>query len=1856
MMLFKRHAVLIVAFLMFSTSAFSDKVDAEKARKVATNWYQHYAPASKQQASITKVKGYKWGDRTSFYICSFDQGGFVIVSANDQVTPILGYGFEHGVPDEITNEAVKGWFDGYARQIDTAFVLNLRSDEESAKWNEIIMNNFPDSQRDAVEPLLTTTWDQGCYYNEMCPADPDGACGHVPVGCTATAMAQIMKYWNYPEGGVGMHSYIPRNNQQYGQLTVFFNETNYDWTAMPNNVSSQNEAVATLMYHVGVSAQMEYSPYSSGAHLYKALIGFEENFDYSDSISQIYRSELTDSTWMQMLQNNINLGRPVLLDGYNEARTLGHAFVCDGYDSQNFFHINWGWSGSSDGYWNIDDLTPGYNFSYHQSALINIFPEYSPLTSRFYSIRTDTNYQVQFIDNSLGNPDTFIWHFGDSTSLPSQNPYHIYADTGNYLVTLIVGKNNIYDTTQNWVHIYRDPFLLSNTALAGNDSKIMAIDYNIDGYQDILISGISSQQLYKNNGENFTEIQMNLSSSLSPSFIHAADIENNGFPDLIVSGQRPFNGSIDLLHYLNNVNGVLNLDTLVDIPLHIDYPFSFMDYNNDGKTDILLGNNLYKRLGNKRFSFQGIIGDELAVSSWADYDLDGDLDVAIGTQIYRNEGNGEFYALAITVPSYSYHNDWRNYSLSWGDFNKDGLPDLLSGGSILINDGDDNFSEILLNINSNNIQSICGDIDNDGDLDIIALASYSTKILINTNGQFTLTKSNLHSFNKLSSINWIDYNNDNKLDLLMTGLYHDDSTGSGINFGSYLYNNNSVTNNFPPTPPNGLMSDTSNNDVTIAWNRSVDDFTNTNGLTYNIRIGTTPHGCDIYSSLSDSLLGHRFVMSRGNTCQDTSWTIKNLLNGKYYWSVQSLDNSYIASDFSVIDSFNIIGNNMPSELIPTSQNVYLNIPSYLSSQKILDAFYDPENDSLQSIRIDSLPVHGTLTYDGIPVVQYQTLPLSDVENLSYITNNFTNDYFYICPYDGNSWGLKSSRYDINVMLFKELDGQISDELSAFAWGDYDNDGDLDLASTTKIFRSNNGNLQDIGIVLTGNGSVNWGDIDSDGDLDLIIGEKTYRNDGNDQFNNWQLLSPVLNESASSLGDANSNNKPDYLNSGLDSNSAICASKIFVNQEIDEYSDSAINLLGFKTGAVEWGDYDNDGDQDIAICGMCFTNNERKTIIYRNENGQFVDIEAEILGVNVGTLDWGDYDCDGDLDLLICGSPGTVYNAITRIYRNNDGVFEYSYSNQLNFPGVFRGFAKWVDVDADGYLDIILGGFLNYPSRAIKLYKNIDAISFTELKNSNLPNIAFTSCSIGDFDNDGFPDFYLSGSTENNETINAVYRNCYGVDSAVINTPPSAPTNLQTNQTLTGIIFQWDKSDDDSTPQEAISYNIYVYSLLDSSYVVSPLADTSSGFRKIVGIGNTSLKNSFKLDSLPIGTYCWSVQAIDNSFAGGIFAEQQSFSIPYFTAQQVSFTTGWNMTSFYVYPAQTGFDSIFSPIINSGNLLKVINESGGFIQNIPGVGWLNTIGDMENTEGYYIKVNDNDSMIITGTKVALPCEIPLQTGWNIMGYPVQTDQDALTVLQPIINTGSLEKLINETGGFIQNIPDIGWHNTIGDFESSKGYYIKVTSNETLTIGESPLSWQCGDAIVDSRDGQAYNTVQIGSQCWMAENLNIGTMINGTNNQTNNSIVEKYCYNNDLANGDVYGGLYQWDEMMQYINTEGGQGICPSGWHLPTNSEWTYLTGFLGGAYDAGGKMKEIGTTHWYSPNIGATNASGFTALPGGHRSCYGYFDRLGNNTAFWSSEEYLDTDGGVLHLSREDGRTYSGNINKTFGLSVRCVKD
>lgn len=211
-----------------------------------------------------------------------------------------------------------------------------------------------------------------------------------------------------------------------------------------------------------------------------------------------------------------------------------------------------------------------------------------------------------------------------------------------------------------------------------------------------------------------------------------------------------------------------------------------------------------------------------------------------------------------------------------------------------------------------------------------------------------------------------------------------------------------------------------------------------------------------------------------------------------------------------------------------------------------------------------------------------------------------------------------------------------------------------------------------------------------------------------------------------------------------------------------------------------------------------------------------------------------------------------------------------------------------------------------------------------------------------------------------------------------------------------------------------------------------------------------------------------------------------------------------------------------------------------------------------------------------------------------------------------------------------------------------------------------------------DGNFYQTVQIGNQVWMAENLKVTHYADGIEiplvtdntdwaNLVDNNLDDAYCYYNNNANDevDIYGALYTWAAAMygtssSSANPSGVQGVCPTDWHLPSDSEWTELINYLGGREVAGGKLKETGTTYWWDPNVGATNESGFSALPGGIRDAWDVYSfyNLGGFGFWWSTTETEFSDSLVTSRPLSSNNTFAEleSLRKSYGISVRCVKD
>jgi len=359
--------------LMVTMPTFAERVTSETAYKVASTFLSNNGAKSSQLTDISKEAGFP-----NLFIFT-TENSFVVMAADDCVQPILGYSLTGTFVAKNMPDNVRGWLQGYNDEIQWGIDHQVRANSETAKqWKDLTEGNAKAGRATAVvDNLLTTIWDQDPYYNDMCPYDSQA--GELTVtGCVATAMAQIMRYWEHPIHGTGSHSYT---HPTYGVLSANFGNTTYNWDNMPKYINSANNDIAQLMYHCGVSVDMDYDIASNGgsgavtAYVVNALT---EYFDYQ---SCTYRSKAYyEANWVNMLKTELDAGRPLQYNGRGPGG--GHSFVCCGYDSNDNFYFNWGWSGRNDGFYALNNLVPGsggsggagYNFTQDQAAIFGIQP------------------------------------------------------------------------------------------------------------------------------------------------------------------------------------------------------------------------------------------------------------------------------------------------------------------------------------------------------------------------------------------------------------------------------------------------------------------------------------------------------------------------------------------------------------------------------------------------------------------------------------------------------------------------------------------------------------------------------------------------------------------------------------------------------------------------------------------------------------------------------------------------------------------------------------------------------------------------------------------------------------------------------------------------------------------------------------------------------------------------------------------------------------------------------------------------------------------------------------------------------------------------------------------------------------------------------------------------------------------------------------------------------------------------------------------------------------------------------------------------------------------------------------------
>jgi hypothetical protein len=369
----KKMKKLLVVFVLYAVihlaAAPIDLIDLTRA---AANFYLE---RTGEPSEVIETYALREQQDAVLWVINMDNG-FVILSADDTCIPVFAYSNEGKFDNNNIPPQLQQLLQWQKKEIYHDVKAGYEPSRDiSLEWSRLLAHNFtPLTSFRNVAPLLDTNWDQGQYYNALCPADAGGPGGHVWAGCVATAMAQVMKYWEFPDTGTGSHSYYHYN---YGTQAANFGTTTYQWDNMPNSVYNYNTPVATLLYHLGVSIDMDYGIDGSGAYASDARDALVNYFSYQNAAALLWKNNYNSSTWNTMLRDELDGGRPLVYRGQDYSS--GHAFNLDGYQGTDYFHVNWGWSGSSNGYFYLNDLTPGSsNYTLQQAAIFYLQPSLQP--------------------------------------------------------------------------------------------------------------------------------------------------------------------------------------------------------------------------------------------------------------------------------------------------------------------------------------------------------------------------------------------------------------------------------------------------------------------------------------------------------------------------------------------------------------------------------------------------------------------------------------------------------------------------------------------------------------------------------------------------------------------------------------------------------------------------------------------------------------------------------------------------------------------------------------------------------------------------------------------------------------------------------------------------------------------------------------------------------------------------------------------------------------------------------------------------------------------------------------------------------------------------------------------------------------------------------------------------------------------------------------------------------------------------------------------------------------------------------------------------------------------------------------
>jgi len=379
----KMKQITIFFIVVFVTTlSFGKNIPTKELIEYSKKAYQQ-ATCSNKPVTIHDMKFVEINSDTLIAIFNFAHGGFLIMSADDAFDPVLAYSQESELYLDDIAPATRYLIDIYIQQIaDIKRLKTSATPQIATAWETIRQNNATDSKSIVVSPLVSAKWNQNKYYNFYAPRDPEASSdydGKVPTGCVATAMSMIMYTLEYPTSGIGSHT----NYTPYGNITANFGATTYRYEAMQDELQNHNHEVAQLISHCATAVNMMYAPDGSGAYSHEVPSAIQSYFKYDGTSTYQSKANFSGQNWRNLLKNELNNHFPIYYSGYNNEG--GHAFICDGYDSDDLFHFNFGWGGYGNGYFLLSDVG---GFSNGQACVFfhpnNSYPQFCSATTQIY--------------------------------------------------------------------------------------------------------------------------------------------------------------------------------------------------------------------------------------------------------------------------------------------------------------------------------------------------------------------------------------------------------------------------------------------------------------------------------------------------------------------------------------------------------------------------------------------------------------------------------------------------------------------------------------------------------------------------------------------------------------------------------------------------------------------------------------------------------------------------------------------------------------------------------------------------------------------------------------------------------------------------------------------------------------------------------------------------------------------------------------------------------------------------------------------------------------------------------------------------------------------------------------------------------------------------------------------------------------------------------------------------------------------------------------------------------------------------------------------------------------------------------